>query len=194
MEIDAADDVYVTGTGIDSIDKYSTLKFRGTDGQLLWQFYDALGNDHGASGLFVDGVGGVFVTGASDPEGDHSNFNDDFFTVKRDSTTGALLWTHTYGDSCVGCYDVASDVRVDPEGNVFVIGQTSSAPYSNDVIVLDTTTGLEKNRGVFFYDGVEIPSPGALRFDDAFNLFDGGAIYNANTGAIDMTVTKWASL
>ena len=43
MEIDAAGDVYVTGIGIDFIDKYSTIKLRGSDGQLLWQFYDALG-------------------------------------------------------------------------------------------------------------------------------------------------------
>ena len=41
MEIDAAGDVYVTGIGIDFIDKYSTIKLRGSDGQLLWQFYDA---------------------------------------------------------------------------------------------------------------------------------------------------------
>ncbi len=196
MEIDASGDVYVTGTAIDSIDKYSTIKLRGSDGMLLWQFYDALGKDHAASGLFLDGVGGVFITGASDPDGDHSNFNDDFFTVKRDAATGAQLWTHTYGDGCVGCFDVPSDVRVDPEGNVFVIGGTSSAPFSNDVIllVLDTATGVEKNRGVLFNTGSEIPSPGVLRFDAAFNLYDGGGIYNANTGAIDMTVTKWASL
>ena len=43
MEIDAAGDVYVTGIGLDFIDKYSTIKLRGSDGQLLWQFYDALG-------------------------------------------------------------------------------------------------------------------------------------------------------
>ena len=196
MEIDNAGDVYVTGIGIDFIDKYSTIKLRGSDGQLLWQFYDALGLDHSATGLFLDGVGGVFITGSSDPDGNLSNFNDDFFTVKRDAASGAQLWTHTYGDPCVGCYDVPSDVRVDPEGNVFVIGRTSSAPYSNDVIlfVLDTATGVEKDRGLVFNTGSEIPTPGALRFDAAFNLFDGGRIYNADSGAIDMTVTKWASL
>lgn len=196
MEIDSANDVYVTGIGIDFINKYSTIKLRGSDGQLLWQFYDALGQRHNATGLFLDGVGGVFITGSSDPDGDISNFNDDFFTVKRDAATGAQLWTHTYGDPCVGCYDVPSDVRVDPEGNVFVIGRTSSAPFSNDLIlfVLDTATGLEKNRGLVFNTGSEIPTSGPLRFDAAFNLFDGGQIYNADTGAIDMTVTKWASL
>jgi PQQ-like domain len=198
MEIDAAGDIYVTGIGLDFIDKYSTIKLRRNDGQLLWQFYDALGQHHSAHGLFLDGVGGVFITGTSDPDGDESNFNDDFFTVKRDATTGALLWTHAYGDPCVhpGCLDVPSDVRVDPEGHVFVVGGTSSPPYVNDVIlfVLDTATGLETNRGLIFNVGSEIPSTGALRFDAAFNLYVGGGINNADTGAKDMTVTKWASL
>ena len=116
----------------------------------------------------------------------------------RDATTGAQLWTHAYGDPCVhpGCYDVPSDVRVDSDGNVFVAGITSSPPFSNDIIlfVLDSTTGVEKNRGLVFNTGAEIPHTGALRFDAAFNLFDGGYIYNANTGAVDMTVTKWTSL
>jgi len=198
MEIDAAGDIYVTGTALDFIDKYSTIKLRRNDGQLLWQFYDALGLHHSAHGLFLDGAGGVFVTGTSDPDGDESNFNDDFFTVKRDAATGALLWTHTYGAPCVhpGCFDTPSDVAVDPDGHVFVVGQTSSPPYSNDVIflVLDTATGLETNRGIVFNVGSEIPSPGALRFDSAFNVYNGGGINNADTGARDMTMTKWASL
>jgi hypothetical protein len=138
----------------------------------------------------------VFITGTSDPDGDHSNFNDHFFTVKRDATTGALLWTNVYGQTCVGCFDTPSDVRVDPEGHVFVVGRTSSPPYVNDVIllVLDTATGLETNRGIVFNVGSEIPSPGALLFDAAFNIYNGGGIYNADTGARDMSMTKWASL
>src|SRR6476661_490203 len=179
MEIDAAGDVYVTGIGIDFIDKYSTIKLRGSDGQLLWQFYDALGLHHSAHGLFLDGVGGVFVTGTSDPDGDESNFNDQFFTVKRNAATGALLWTHVYGQPCKQCFDEPSDVRVDPEGHVFVVGKTSSPPFVNEVIllVLDTTTGLETDRGIVFNVGSEIPSPGGLRFDAAFNLYNGGGIY-----------------
>ncbi len=196
MEIDAAGDIYVTGIGIDFINKYSTIKLRGTDGQLLWQFYDALGLRHSAHGLDLDGVGGVLITGTSDPDGDLSNFNDQFFTVKRDAATGAQLWTHVYGATCVGCFDTPADVRVDSEGHVFVAGNTSSPPFSNDKIlfVLDNATGVETNRGLFFNTGSEIPSSGALRFDAAFNLFDGGRVYNADTGAIDMSVTKWASL
>jgi len=62
------------------------------------------------------------------------------------------------------------------------------------LFVLDTATGIETNRGLVFKVGTEVPSTGALRFDAAFNLYDGGKIYNANTGAVDMSVTKWASL
>jgi hypothetical protein len=96
----------------------------------------------------------------------------------------------------VGCYDVPSDVRANPEGNVFVIGSTSSPPFGNDIIlfVLDTATGLEINRGLVLSSGAEVFNSGALRFDAAFNLYDGGRIYNANSGAVDMSVTKWASL
>jgi len=79
---------------------------------------------------------------------------------------------------------------------VFVAGITSSPPFGNETIlfVLDSATGLETNRGLVFNTGAEILHTGDLRFDAAFNLFDGGYIYNANTGAVDMTVTKWTSL
>ena len=196
MEIDSSGDIYVTGTGIDFINKYSTIKLRGTDGQLLWQFYDAIGQRHSARALYLDGAGGVFITGTSDPDGNVSNFNDDFFTVKRDAATGALLWTNLYGEPCIQCFDQPSDVRVDPEGHVLVVGRTTSPPYVNEVIllVLDIVTGLETNRGLIFNVGSEIPSTGPLRFDTAFNLYNGGAINNADTGAIDMSMTKWASL
>ncbi len=149
------------------------------------------------TGLFLDGVGGVFITGASDPEGNHSNFNDQFFTVKRDAATGAQLWTHVYGETCVGCYDVPSDVRVDPEGNVFVIGRTSSAPFSNDVhpaCARYRDRGGKGSRACSSTRESRFRRRVPLRFDAAFNLYDGGKIYNANTGAVDLKVTKWASL
>src|SRR4029077_2861519 len=176
MENDSPGDIYVTGTGIDFINKYSTIKLRGTDGQLLWQFYDAVGTRHSARALYLDGAGGVFITGTSDPDGDVSNSNDDFFTVKRDAATGVLDWTNRYGASCLRCLDTPADVRVDSGGHVFVAGTTSSPPYLNDkiLLVLNNATGLETNRGLVFNTGSEIPSSGALRFDTAFNLYDGG--------------------
>jgi hypothetical protein len=196
MEIDAAGDVYLAGTGLESIDKHFTIKFRGSDGQILWQAYDALGIENGANALSLDNAGGVYITGASDPDGNVSNFNDQFFTVKHDAATGAVLWTHVYGQTCENCYDIPTDVHADSGGHVFVVGDTSSPPYNNDVIllVLDAATGLETNRGLLFHNGSDLPFSGKLRFDAAFNIYDGGSFSNGTTGALDMSVTKWASL
>jgi hypothetical protein len=196
MEIDAADDIYVTGIGIDLIDKYSTVKLSGGNGSVLWQEYDANGFDHAARGLALDGDGNVLVTGTSDPDGDNSNFNDQFFTVKRDGQTGALLWTHTYGDTCVGCFDAPADVAVDTAGNAFVSGSSSSAPFSGDVLLLalDNNTGLEVDRGSITGTGSEHAGSSFLRFDSAFNLYDGGGTNNFDTGSVEMSVAKWPSL
>ncbi len=190
LEIDSVGDVYVTGTGIDFTDKYSTVKFRGSDGVLLWQEYDAAGLDDAAIALALDGQGGVIVTGHVDPDGDRSNFNDDFYTVRRDAATGAFDWSHRYGDPCVGCFDAPSDVAVDPAGRVYVAGSTSSAPYSGTVIqfVLDLATGVESDRGISDQGGT-----GFLRFDGDFDLFDGGRTSHPNTGEVEISAAKWTS-
>ncbi len=196
MEIDALGDVYVTGTGLDFTDKFSTIKLRGSDGQLLWQEYDSAGIDDAAAALALDGRGGVYVTGSVDPDGDRSNLNDNFYTVKRDAGTGELRWTHLYGANCLRCFDVPADVIVDVAGNVFVAGSTSSPPYSADMItlVLDSDTGLETERGIVSGGASESVWSGFLRFDAAYDLFSGGHTYEANTGAVEISVVKYASL
>jgi hypothetical protein len=121
---------------------------------------------------------------ARSPEGNHSNFNDDIYTVKRAADSGVQLWTHRYGAPCIGCYDVASDVIVDPAGHVFISGSTSSPPYSGAAIllVLDAATGAETDRGIFDGGGSERASFRELRLDAASNLFVGGQVANADTG------------
>lgn len=193
MVLDAAGDVYITGTGIDFIDKYSTIKLRGSDGGLVWQQYDSLHNDHYAAGIALDGVGGVYITGSADPEGDHSNFNDNFFTVKRDAATGALQWTHAYGSNAVGQYDIANDVIADASGRVFVVGTASSPPYSADLLMfqLDAATGAEVDRFMIPGGTNEMSEGFRLQFDPSGNLFTGGEFYNVNTGAVTAYVARF---
>ena len=196
MAIDSHGDVYVTGTGIDMIDKYSTVKFRGSDGSLVWQAYDSAAVDNAAAGVALDGAGGVYVTGSVDPDGDHSNLNDDIYTVKRAADTGSLLWTHRYGASCLWCYDVPADVIADPSGHVFVGGTTSSPPYTSDAIllVLDGATGAETHRGIVSGGAVETSGWRELRLDGSSNLRAAGHIQNANTGFLDVSVAKYAAI
>jgi len=193
MEIDATGDVYVTGTGLDFNDKLSTIKLRGTDGGLLWQAYDHAGIDDRGRAVTLDGQGGVYITGSVDFDGDESNFNDDIYTVKRDAAGGALVWTHLYGAPCIGCFDVPSDVVVDASGHVFVGGATSSPPYSADMItlVLDTGTGAETERGVISGAPAETAGVGIMELDAGSDLLEGGRFYDANTGAVDISIVKY---
>lgn len=195
LELDAANDVYVTGTAIDFIDKYSTIKLQGSDGALIWQAYDSAGQRNAASALALDGQGGVYVTGSTDPDGDMSNQNDNYFTVRRDATTGAQGWTHLYGANCVGCSDVPSDVAVDSAGSVYVMGRSSSAPYSADLLlfVLDAGSGGEIDRGAVPSGANELFEPGALRFDASENLYHAGNLYNANTGARAIATLRYTT-
>ena len=190
---DESGDVYVTGTGIDFVDQYSTIKLAGADGSLIWQEYDQGGIDDSASGIALDRTGGLYITGTVDPDGNASNANNQIYTVKRDSATGEFLWDFIYGDTCVGCSDGASDVAVDADGTVYVTGATSSPPYSHDAIVfvLDPATGVEIDRGV-------VPSEPDFHRDFAAALFSGrgdlraaGENNNLNTGETDITVTRY---
>ena len=196
MAMDAQGNVYVTGTGIDWIDKFSTVKFNGADGTVAWQAYDSVANDHSASAIALDAAGDVYVTGSADPEGNHSNFNDDFYTVKRSGTDGALLWTRRYGASCVGCYDVPSDLIVDATGHVFVVGSTSSPPYSSDAILfaLSAATGEETDRGVVGSEPGWSAGWQAVRLDGSGNVYPAGRITNPSTGQIDIAVARYATL
>ncbi len=196
MAIDAAGDIYVTGTAFNSSVQFGTVKFQGSDGQILWAEYDRTGYRDWASALALDGQGGVYVTGTTDPHGDQSKMMHNFYTVKRDAASGALLWTHEYGDACLRCYDASSDVIVDRDGHAFVVGTTSSPPYSSDqmLLVLEAADGHELDRGLVYSGASEGVSGDILNLDGAQNVLIGGNGSNFNTGEVEMAVVKYASL
>ena len=196
MEMDAAGDLYVTGTGIDLSDKFATIKLDGVTGTLLWQAYDTVGYHNSARAIALDEEGGVYITGSVDPDGDRSNSNGDMYTIKRDATTGALLWTHLYGASCIGCGDVPTDVIVAPGGHVFLVGRTSSPPYGGDLILFDlhAATGFERDRGVIAAGSSSSAGAGILAFDAAYNLYNGSGVSNHDTGAVEVSMVKYGSV
>jgi hypothetical protein len=196
MEIDAAGDVYVTGTGIDFIDKYFTVKLNGETGATLWTAYDSASPDNSGRALTLDGQGGVYITGAADPDGDLSNFNDNIFTVKRDAQTGEFIWSHLYGLNCIGCFDVGADVLVDSDGHVFVGGETSSPPYGSDaiVLILDSDSGIETDRLTYSGNPLQTAEIAELAFDSEENLYIAGEFYHVNNGSVEITVSQFPSM
>ncbi|MGE0480861.1 MAG: hypothetical protein AB7Q17_10365 [Phycisphaerae bacterium] len=198
IELDATGDVFVTGTALDALgnNRYGTIRLRGDTGALLWEAYDGVAYHNSVDALALDGRGGVYITGRVDPDGDRSNSNDNFYSVKRDAESGAPLWTHSYGANCLYCFDAPGDIIADGAGNVMLVGTTSSPPHAGDMILfqLDAQSGGELNRGVVAGTPEEVVSGNRLRFDRLKNLFVGGRLYNANTGAVGMLALRYASL
>ena len=198
MVMDANGDLYVTGSTTRTTFVYGTIKLRGSDGQLLWEQIDSqAARDIGRS-LALDSQGAAYITGSVDPEGNVSNFNDNFYTVKREGTTGTpRLWSHLYGQNCVSCFDVPADIAVDSTGHVLLLGQTSSPPYVNDMIlfVLNSQTGQEQERSVVDGGGpIWGVEPSVLRLDLHENIYVGAVFRNFNTEAREIAVLKYRSL
>jgi hypothetical protein len=196
MVLDPAGDVYVTGSTNGISERFGTIKLRGSDGALLWQAYDQPAYHNYPVSLVLDGQGSVYVTGRTDPDGDRSNQNDNIYTVKRDASTGAMIWSHLYGANCLYCFDAPGDVIVDAAGHVFVTGMTSSPPYSAEAItlVLDAGTGLEVERGIVDGGIARTASGGFLGFDPSFGLLNAGETYESNTGEVALLLLHYGPL
>ncbi|UOQ69096.1 hypothetical protein [Hymenobacter volaticus] len=93
--VDAAGDVYVTGTSYASTQsEYATVKFAGTSGQGLWRaLYNGPGTGYDlARDLTVDATGNVIVTGTSET----GSGQYDYATVKYARTNGQQQWVSRY--------------------------------------------------------------------------------------------------
>ncbi|MDF7814908.1 T9SS type A sorting domain-containing protein [Hymenobacter sp. YC55] len=126
--VDAAGNVYVSGTSYSATESdYATIKYSST-GQQLWVMrYNGPANGYDlAAKVEVDGIGNVYVTGSSD-NGSTSSY--DYATLKY-NTNGQLLWATRYNGPA-NSYDLAADLVVDLAGNVYVTGTTYSDAQSD---------------------------------------------------------------
>lgn len=105
--------------------------------------YDNTYHMDGKTKLAVDAQGNTYVTGASATD----DTAQDFLTVKY-SPTGARLWFRRWNNPKVNFHDQPSDIRVDSQGNVIVVGTTwndvNSGPNTGtefDIVVLKYSPG-----------------------------------------------------
>lgn len=123
---DSSDNIYIVG---------STQTFGGEDYDVFLQKYDPScnllytkqwggpGNDV-AHGIAVDASDNVYITGTTDS---FANGQTQIFLLKYDSL-GELHFSVTWGGIR---NDYGMGVAVDPLGNVYVVGTTSSLGYGN---------------------------------------------------------------
>lgn len=131
MTIDAAGNIYVTGSGDGGTKSggtdFITIKYK-PDGSQEWAMkYNGPGNGEDYPyAIAVDGSGNVYVTGRSFVSNLSKGLvNFDYATVKY-SSGGALMWVRRFGSSG-SRNDIPQDIKVDDEGNVFVTGYADAS-------------------------------------------------------------------
>ena len=141
LVVDGSGNVYVTGYGYGSgtfLD-YATIKYTAEGTEAWVARYYGRGNSRDyAEALAVDGLGNVYVTGASY----RSDTDDDYVTIKY-TAEGAEAWVARYngpGNS----FDRAAALAVDGSGNVYVTGgSVSSDTYEDYATIKYTAEGTE---------------------------------------------------
>jgi len=127
IAVDRLHSVYVTGvsmgngTGLDFV----TIKYNPDSTTAWMRIYPeqpAIKDDCGRA-IGVDVTGNVYVTG----NGYDTTFFDNYATVSYDPS-GTTRWDEEYdgGNGTAGCPDIATAIKVDESGNVYVTGQSSN--------------------------------------------------------------------
>jgi len=124
---------------------YVTLKYRASDGVLIWsRLYDGISNSiDGASDVAVDAQGNIFVTGMVWNDTEYWP-NGDYCTIAYDPS-GKLLWEKLYDGpaSYLGFHDAPINIMVDQSGDVVVSGNSPNEHNNDDIVTIkyDGATG-----------------------------------------------------
>ncbi len=130
------------------------------------------------SGMSVDSVGNVYVTGTGDFE---------WLTLKY-SSTGTLLWNSQYVES--GIIDTyGEEILVDSVGNVYVTGYRWGPFIDSDILLIKyDSEGNELWVSEFAGAAGDNDFPTTLKMDASGNILIGGYSYNADHDADFVTI------
>jgi uncharacterized delta-60 repeat protein len=189
IALDATGNVYVTGGSwnASSAGDYYTLKYDSTGAEQWAAIYNGSTNyiDR-AEAIAVDAAGNVYVTGQSYV----TSLNPDYATVKYNSA-GMEQWAVRY-DGPVNGWDVAYDLAVDWDGNVYVCGlSTGLGTYYDYLTVKYDSTGAEQWAARFYYPGNYLDIAKDIELDANGNVCVTG---NAGgIGGLDYATIKYNS-
>ena len=130
MTLDAAGNVYVTGTAATATggNDWATIKYNSAGVQEWLRTLDGGGSD-AAFAIKTDDAGNVYITGSS-----AGGF---YFMTAKYNAAGDRLWLQTF--TTIGEGDAGVDIAVDHEGNVYVTGY--NVETSLDIITIKYSPG-----------------------------------------------------
>lgn len=190
MDIDAAGDLYITGSERDpygSTGKDLFVMKVGASGVIWKSTYNFAGGDDTGYGVAVGGSGNVFVAGSVDA----GDGNVDILAAKF-SPAGALLSTVTYSGNSTGNeagYGIAVDGNnVYVAGSSYEPGEASSLWLgrftATTLAALGTVKRSSDSAGGYEEAGYDVV------VDSLGYVFTAGALYGAETYSLDAVVIK----
>lgn len=133
VEIAPDGDVVVFGVDPFGIDRqWFVVRYDGVTGAERWRSLRDPGFDETPAAVITDAAGHVYVTGATDPDGDDGNFNQDLVVLSFDGGSGSLRWESHFGESGINRADFGFDL-IEDDGVIYVAGSSRSS------VVVDST-------------------------------------------------------
>ena len=120
--LDSSGNVYVAGSSIGDLhySDYATVKYDSSGNEMWVRRYNGSANyEDQLNGMVVDKKGNIYITG----NGTQTGSGYDYTTIKYNSS-GDVLWIAKYNN---GLNDIASDLKVDDNGSVYVTGESDGS-------------------------------------------------------------------
>jgi hypothetical protein len=131
MTVDAAGNVYVTGTtATTGANDWTTIKYNSAGVQQWLRPLDGGGSD-AAVAITTDEAGNVYVTGSS--------AGQLYSMTAKYSAAGDQLWVQSF--TTIGEGDAGTDIAVDHEGNVYVTGYNVETSTGLDIVTIKYSPG-----------------------------------------------------
>lgn len=208
VALDGTGNVLITGTTTGSLETgkpnagsydFFLARFSAATGDLLWTRQYGGPSLDVASGIAIDGSGGVFITGETQgalQPGVANAGSLDAFLVKVKATTGDQLWVRQFGSAG---QDRPASVAVDNTGNAFVTGYTdgnlAGAIGGNDGFLAAYSPGGDKISLVQFGTSA-FDTPTGVAVDGSGSVFVAGYTTGSfpgqeNAGSSDIFLAKF---